>query len=56
MELNRTRTVAQWLALFDRMVGELAMADLHDVQREHIAESVIRQLTAILAPCRADLD
>jgi hypothetical protein len=52
---KRTLTVRQWIELFDHLVGELATADLHDVQREHIAESVMRQLASVIAPCRADL-
>jgi len=38
--MNPTRTVSEWLAAFDRLVADLVMSDLHDAQREHVAELV----------------
>jgi hypothetical protein len=55
--MNRTRTVAEWLALFDRLVADLAMTnDLYAAEKEHVAERVVQQLVAVTRPRRADLD
>ena len=55
--MNRTRTVSEWLALFDDHIGDLfAQDDLHEVQKEHIAERVVQQLVNATKPRRADLD
>jgi hypothetical protein len=55
--MNRTRTVSQWLALFDDHIGDLFnQDDLHEVQKEHIAERVVQQLVTMTRRRRADLD
>ena len=54
--MERT-TVSEWLAAFDRLIGDLAMSEhLHPVQKEHVAERAIEALSAVTRPGRADLD
>jgi hypothetical protein len=54
---EQTRTVAAWVALFEDHIAELVMSDdLHEAQKEHIAERVMQQLVAVTRPRRADLD
>jgi hypothetical protein len=55
--MNRMRTVSQWLALFDALIGDLFnQEDLHEVQKENVAERVVQQLVNATKPRRADLD
>jgi len=57
MSSNVVRTVAEWVAIFDGHIADLVMSDdLHEAQKEHIAERVMQQLVTVTRPRRADLD